>query len=87
MQTLKSKICKINYNYFKQLRDRHEYAKYDIEDTKLGRNNKCISSRIHLNLNDYHFKTSGYIYGSIYMNSMVLTNLKPTSDTQKYERK
>ena len=40
-----------------------------------------------LNLNDYQFKTSKYNYGSTYMNPVVTTNQKPTTDTQKTKRK
>ena len=40
-----------------------------------------------LNLNDYQFKASRYNYGSTYMSSMVITNQKPTTDTQKPNRK
>ena len=35
------------------------------------------------NLNDYQFKTSKYTFRSIYTNSMVTTNQKPTTDAQK----
>ena len=45
------------------------------------------SFRMCLNLNDYEFKTSKYIYMSIYVSLMVTTNQKPTIETQKLERK
>ena len=40
-----------------------------------------------LNLNDYQFKTSRHNYRSTYMNTMVTTNQKPTTDTLILERK
>ena len=40
-----------------------------------------------LNLNDYLFKTRRSSYRSIYMNPVVTTNQKPTTDIQKLERK
>ena len=33
----KSKNCQMNYNYNKQLRDKHEDVKYDSENKKCGR--------------------------------------------------
>ena len=48
---------------------------------------KCRSFRMCLNLNDYQFKASTYNYRSRYMNPMVTTNQKPTTDSQKPKRK
>ena len=50
-------------------------------------NKKCRSFRICLNLNNYWFKASRYTYGSTYMNSIVTTNQKPITDTQKTKKK
>ena len=36
VKRLKDKNCRINYNYDKQLRDRHEDVKYDIKNIKCG---------------------------------------------------
>ena len=33
---LKAKNCKSNYNYNKQLRNKHEDIQYDFENTKCG---------------------------------------------------
>ena len=42
---------------------------------------------MYLNLNDYQFKTSRYTYRSTFINPMVATNQKPTTDTKKLGRK
>lgn len=48
---------------------------------------KCRSFRIHVNLNDYQFKTSESSYRSTYMNSVGTTSQKSTTHTQTLERK
>ena len=40
-----------------------------------------------LNISDYQLKTDGYLYRSVYMNKMVNTNQKSTTDIQKIKRK
>ena len=45
----------------------------------------CILAGMCLNLNDYLFETGRYRLA--YINPMVITNQKPTIDTQKLERK
>ena len=40
-----------------------------------------------LNISDYQLKTDGYLYRSVYMNNMVNTNQKSTTDIQKLKRK
>ena len=40
-----------------------------------------------LNISDYQLKTDGYLYRSVYMNNMVNTNQKSTTDIQKIKRK
>ena len=47
----------------------------------------CRFFSMHLNLNHYQFKTNGYRYRSTYINRMVAINQKPTTSTQKLERK
>ena len=47
---------------------------------------KCRSFRIHVNLNDYQFKTK-YNYRSTYMNPITTTNQKPTIDTYTQKKK
>ena len=47
---------------------------------------KRRSSRMHLNLKDYLFKTTRYSYRSTYMNPIITKNQKSTIDTQKLER-
>lgn len=37
VQNLKDKNCKINYNYNKQLKDRHEDVMYNLQSIKCGR--------------------------------------------------
>ena len=41
-ERLKNKNCKINYNYNKQLKNKHKDVKYDIKNTKCGREIKNV---------------------------------------------
>ena len=43
---------------------------------------KCRSFKMHLNLNDYQFKTCRYSYRATYMSSMVIVNQKLTIKKQ-----
>lgn len=43
--------------------------------------------RMHLNINDYRFKTSRYTYGSAFVKPMIIKNQNLKIDMQKLEWK